>query len=94
MPYVKQSDRDAIDPELERVSKEVMDSPGMLAYAIMRLSLSFIKRAPWGTTVSGPTFEDYARTIGVIEAVKLELYRQQVARFEDGKIHTNGPVAP
>jgi hypothetical protein len=37
-------------------------------------------------------YHEYNRAIGIIEGVKLELYRRRIAKYEDTKIKDNGDV--
>jgi len=94
MPYVKAVQRDLVDDEVNQMIRDIADRPGLLAYAVTRLSLGFVAETS-ALDVDGPrgpNFEDYAKAIGVLEAVKLELYRQRVAPYEDIKKDENGAV--
>ena len=78
MPYLPLERKKSLG--LESISR----SPGDLTYIIYREALGLL----------GPAarFEDYAKVLGAIEAAKLELYRQQVAHYEDVAIARNGGV--
>lgn len=59
-------------------------TPGELNYAITALCLSYLD--------SEPNYTDYNELIGVLECVKLELYRRTVSAYEDCKRVENGDV--
>jgi len=87
MPYVLQSQRDALVPVLEKVleAAKVMSS-GELNYAITKILLARL------SNTKTPRYEDYNSIIGVLENVKLEMYRRKVAIYEQEKITENGDV--
>ena len=58
--------------------------PGTLNYMIMKTVIHFLG--------SNPNYEKYNSAIGVLESAKLELYRRQIAPYEDRKIHENGDL--
>lgn len=75
------------DDERNRVQAEGIgagSAPGHLAYAMTLMCKAYLGK--------GPRFNEYAAVLGVLEAVKLELYRRMVAPFEDEKIKSNGDV--
>lgn len=89
MPYVKQE----IRPRLEQGIAALLDSiaavvekpsdlSGVYNYCISRLITDGMIK----------NYDQYNMRIGVLEAVKLELYRRQVAPYEDTKIAENGDV--
>lgn len=39
-----------------------------------------------------PKYFNYNRIMGLLECIKLEFYRRQIAGYEDGKIKENGDV--
>lgn len=87
MPYIKQQDRDGWNAAMLELTYRIQRSagrPGTLNYVITRLVKYWLGDAP-----------DYAAfnaALGVLEAVKLELYRRMVAPYEDVKCHENGDV--
>jgi len=82
MPYIKQIERDKLDPLIGLLSERIM-SEGALNYVITNLVLHYTPDA---------CYTDYAGVLGTLEAVKLELYRRKVAGYEDGKAAENGDV--
>ena len=95
MPYVKQSQRDNLDPEIEELSHRIRltcaqdggTSDGMLNYAVTRLVLQVML---WPSR----SYQQLERSIGVLECAKLELYRKAAAPYEDQKALDNGEVYP
>ena len=81
MPYIKEIDRYALNRALPiNILNDL--SAGDLNYFITKLLL---KQKP-------RNYEDYNRLIGVLECVKLELYRRAIVSYEDKKIKENGDV--
>lgn len=62
-----------------------LHDPGALNYAITRLCHEYI-----GST---PRYEFFNDVLGALEGAKLELYREDCAKYEDQKKATNGPIA-
>ena len=83
MPYIPIHERPEIDDELDML-KLTVNTSGQLNYAITKLVHYFLG--------DSPRYDDYNSVIGVLECAKLELYRRQVAIYEDQKIEENGDV--
>ena len=81
MPYIHQDIRD-------QLAAHHCDSatPGQLNYTITNMILEYI-----GDDVNYTTLNE---VIGVLECVKLELYRRMASPHEDKKIKENGDVYP
>ena len=77
MPYIHQSERDILD------TIKAM-SPGQLNYLITRQVRNYLGAAY--------SYRDLNEVIGVLECVKLELYRRVAAPYEDKKMKENGDV--
>ena len=86
MPYISQADRKIIDNHLMSVCKLIglCGSPGEVNYVITNILLAFL--------TNKPNYSDYNAMIGVLECVKMELYRRKIVEYEDGKIELNGDV--
>lgn len=80
MPYITQTERDAIDN-----FEMLPETPGQLNYLLTVTVLDYIDSKGSGYTA----FND---AIGALEACKLELYRRHVAPYEDSKIVSNGDL--
>ena len=107
MPYINKHERDLIDDSadftgmsglnqfIKKVDKlrdsvchsHMAEHPGTLNYIITRLC-DF-----WCRDYAGEAnYEKYNAVIGVLECVKQELYRRQIAPYEDEKCRENGDV--
>jgi hypothetical protein len=97
MPYIPPRQRQILQPGLTslvdalgqaRASGDIPASgtDGALNYIITRLL-----HEAYGVKAS-PHYQDFNAAIGVLESVKLELYRRYTAPYEDGKIVDNGDV--
>lgn len=81
MPYITKEQREELDDWLE--GYDLFDlPPGKLNYVITKLLL---KTQP-------KSYADYNALVGVLECIKLELYRRVVAPYEDRKKDENGEV--
>lgn len=94
MPYIKQSRRDKIDSTLKDLIgtirsleiTDLRDLDGDLNYTITKLILGV------QDLVENPKYTKFNTSIGVLESVKLEIYRRFVALYEDKKIDENGDI--
>ena len=108
MPYINKEDRELIDGPSEFTTQYGMDTflfkldklrenkypndrigwaPGTLNYIITRLC------DYWCRDFEGESnYDKYNGVIGVLECVKQELYRRQIAPYEDKKCEQNGDV--
>lgn len=90
MPYVKQTNRDKVDASIFILRDiiihqiELEDLPGLLNYIITRLVAHEVQHNKCYRTIN--------EAIGVLECVKLELYRRLAAIYEDQKCKENGDV--
>lgn len=79
MPYIAQHERD--EAEAEGPS-----SPGQLNYLITKMVDSYLDD---GVQLR---YRDINEAIGVLECVKLELYRRIAVPYEGAKLQENGDV--
>jgi hypothetical protein len=91
MPYIDRPRRKDIDALLVPFLTDGRHlNDGEMNYAITRLVLHH-------TTHGGelaPRYADYEAAIGLLECVKLELYRRAVAPYETHAATKNGDVYP
>ena len=80
MPYINEVRRAKI---LE--FKEPPANAGELNFLITHVIWNYI-------TLKGKKYQHFNDAIGALEGAKLELYRRQVAPYEDKKIEENGDV--
>lgn len=83
MPYVIKSMRKYFDWIVDNLNSEFtrFGFKGYLNYVLYRTALKQCK-----------CYADYAAFIGELEAAKLEIYRTQIAPYEDTKIKQYGDV--
>ena len=87
MPYIKKQEREkweelilSILDSLEKVPDNKKE--GELNYLISSILFKAYT----------PSYFNYNRVIGLLECVKQEFYRRQVAEYEDEKIKENGDI--
>jgi hypothetical protein len=86
MPYIKQIRRKDFENILKTIDNQSNDmTSGDLNYLIS----SILNRI---VTKRGQSYELYNSLIGVLECVKLELYRQKISKYENEKIMENGDI--
>ena len=83
MPYINQK----IRGELDVLIKPLVDICRHLMWGELNYVLTKILLG-----CRPETYADYNGLVGVLECVKLELYRRMVAPFEDSKKKENGEV--
>lgn len=83
MPYIQWSSRIQIEPNIPPLAAS-LTTEGDLNYAITRLVHEWIG--------SNPSYGSYNAAIGVLACAQAELYRTQVAPYEDRKVVANGPL--
>lgn len=87
MPYIERYDRAGYNSYIQNITNILNRKPkqkmsGELNYIITKILLNTIPMR----------YDDYNTLIGVLESVKLELYRRRIANYEDIKIEANGDV--
>jgi len=86
MPYIFEPLRKRYDYPLKLLSQLMTPDPGHLNYIISKITHSYIQR-------KGLKYRILNQTIGVLECVKQELYRQVAVPFEDIKKAENGSIS-
>lgn len=91
MPYIPFDRRQQFEEPLKALCDALIANDaqdGDVNYLVTRLVLHH-------TTHGGqvqPRYADYEAAIGLLECIKLELYRKAVARYEDTAATRNGDV--
>lgn len=88
VPYIEESIRADIDPEIDRLTVLLDDNgnhAGNLVYAITRLVLEHVAS-------KGISFTNMNEIMGCLESTKHEFYRAIVSPYEDRKKDVNGDV--
>jgi len=86
-PYIKQESREKWKEMLEEIKLILINIPeneveGELNYFITSILKSQYK----------PKYFNYNRLIGLLECIKLEMYRKVIGEYEDKKEEENGNV--
>lgn len=88
MPYIDLEDRrhyeDAINLIVSRLAQRNF-AVGDINYAITMILKKVIRH-------KGRSYADYNAVIGVLECIKQEFYRRDVAEYEEEKIALNGDL--
>lgn len=84
MPYIKQEERDRLDPAINSVNVDIKD--GALNYTITRICHHWIEAHPF-------KYFTLARVMGCLICVMFELYRAVIAPYEDRKRTENGGIS-
>lgn len=85
MPYIDKEDRTGIEKIVSELSSYILTA-GDLNFTITKLFHEFLK-------LRGISYSRLNLLIGVLECVKLELYRQIATPYENQKKKENGPVS-
>jgi hypothetical protein len=97
MPYITTSQRAALDPSLTDLIKAFSqartrgDIPASAVDGSVNYVVTRLLHAVYAVQTD-PHYQDFNAAVGVLESVKLELYRRYVAPYENGKMADNGDV--
>lgn len=83
MPYIQQHERPQFDGVLDGLGS--FSGPGQLNYVLSQVIDDYIRE-------NGLSYVTVNDAVGVLECLKMELYRRIVAPYEDKKIEANGDV--
>jgi len=83
MPYILPDDRPKYDTLLKLMPQ--FKTVGELNYFISNLCQQYIEE-------NGESYTNYNALVGVLECIKLELYRRKISIYEDKKLSQNGDV--
>ena len=88
MPYIKEEDREKIDPELRCLLNKLDKSidVGSYNYILTRIIHHFI-------LTNGLRYVNVNAAIGIMDCAKMELYRMVAGPYEDQKIKSNGFIS-
>jgi hypothetical protein len=91
MPYIKQEDRQKLDAEIDTLINRIStnfpeEKSGILNYVITRLLVNTLHLH------DNTRYHNINCAAGVLECVKLEMYRRIAARYEGSKIVENTDV--
>jgi len=84
-PYIKPEDRTELVGHARRLGLTA-DGPGELNFVLTTVIAAYLFGG------QEPGYRDFNEVIGVLECAKLELYRRQVAPYEQEKCRLHGDV--
>ncbi len=84
MPYIKEANREVIDPHVSALSDQI-SNPGDLNYAITRLFMQFLLR-------KGLTYANINAVSGVLQKASAEFDERVTRPYEDLKLKQNGDI--
>lgn len=84
MPYIKQKDRPILQDVIDTLDIFNM-GVGDINFLVSSLLKKYIE-------IHGENYENYNSLVGVLECIKLELYRRKISPYEDVKMRDNGDV--
>ena len=93
MPYIKKDDRKQYEEEIQLLLNKLVavsennedDVCGHMNYIISSLLKKYVAE-------KGERYFRYNDLIGMLECVKLEMYRRQILSYEDKAIEKNGDI--
>ena len=90
MPYIDKDRRSLFDQQIEELANSLINNKataGDINYSITKLFTLY-------TEGRGMNYQLFNDLIGALEGVKLEMYRREVAPYEDKKLSLNGDYKP
>lgn len=93
MPYIPRKARSEINAAVDELTA-ILITPGEYNYALTKFCQEFLE---WLTNDSNDVcyrggYDARASVIALLECVKLEFYRRDMAAYEDEKCEQNGDV--
>jgi len=95
MPYIKQDCRPKYEKEIKLLFDKLIlydTQAGDINYVISRIFWMLCNTKD-GRLGSGISYSQANMLVGVLECVKLELYRRVIAPYEDAKAKENGDLS-
>jgi hypothetical protein len=97
MPYIKQEKREQVNTQLSSLIDSIVTAsngdvsalPGILNYCVTVLIKTTYRAVTKKPVLS---YADHNSAVGMLECCKIELYRKDVAPYEDEKLVENGDV--
>jgi len=86
MPYIRKESREKFNQFKLDLLSLAIETSGELNYVITKIILEYLYKK------GIPKYNNYNEIVGVLECAKQELYRRQIAPYEDIKIKDNGDV--
>ena len=87
MPYIREDRREYLEESIDKLANDLfLLSTGEYNYTITQLLMR------GRDLTKHPSYDKLNEAIGILEAVKLELYRRVAGPYEDRKMEVNGDV--
>lgn len=92
MPYIKKDEREVYDPQIDALIEQLTHFGENRAPVVGHVNY-VISKLIWGIfEKNGPSYTLGNNLMGVLECVKQEYYRRQLAPYEDEKSVENGDL--
>ena len=85
MPYIKKEIREMVDPIISEMLGVGVEPDGTLNYILYKFCKEWVQ-------IAGESYGNYQRFFGELESCKAEIYRRQVAPYEEIKARENGDI--
>lgn len=85
MPYIKKNERVRFENALHQIMQNLPQNAGELNYMITRICDIYLQ-------IKGKNYANINEIVGVLECLKLEIYRRVAANYEEEKMKLNGEV--
>jgi len=86
MPYLKKTDRNSIDVDIETLGIDFAPQNGAeLNFIVCTFVDNYIKK-------HGLSYANVQEMIGALDCAKMEIYRRVAGPYEDKKVEENGDV--
>lgn len=93
MPYITFEQRNALEPEIQKLVRALRRMHGIPPMVNIAGSLNYVfTRILLETILADPNYVRIALATGVLENIKQEMYRRLAAPYEDSKAEENGDV--
>lgn len=89
MPYIKNTDREKYNEDIQRLASTLTDIKGDFKVGDVNYVISSII---WTLFRNKISYTNGNNLVGVLECVKQEFYRRMLAAYEDQKIVENGDI--
>jgi len=89
MPYIPKNQRQDYDAAITNLlstfdDADVLEAPGILNYIVSKIAHKLFD--------ARPSYRMANTLIGILECIKLELYRRPISQYEDVKLEEHGDI--
>lgn len=93
MPYIAKDRRDIYDPSIEKIVKELLQSPEAPNSSLGELNYVIFKIVKRYVVSLGLRYHHLQNLVGTLECCKMEIYRKIIGPYEDKAIDKNGDIS-